>query len=77
MRIERLRCDCCGREVERCEKLVLPIRYRTSITETVLSPQELDICAECANVISNAYYNEAEKHNHSGILAIDVGGSNE
>lgn len=69
MKYELTRCDCCGKNHEVTIKLSLPI-ICDSYKERYLTVKELDICERCANVIKDAYYDEARRNNFTGIRAI-------
>ena len=71
MRTEKIFCDCCHKETQddECLLLTLPIKSMTT-SQNVLIAHEMEICLDCANKISMAYYEIAEKNGYSGIYEI-------
>ncbi len=70
MKIEKIKCDCCMREIidNKCLSLTLPI-----LTDNkVMVQREMDICAECATRFCKLYYQIAQEHSSTGFMALDM-----
>ena len=76
MKVEYMKCDCCGRERVKTMKVKLPIltiSYDLNNKE-VLIPVKLDICEECAKVIAKTYYKQAEEYGYTGVKCTQMDG---
>lgn len=62
-------CDCCGKESETILTCRLPITCFND-DDLCLISHDIDLCEQCANDISRAYYNLSRKYNKSGIIVI-------
>ncbi len=73
MKKETWICDCCGKEEPgEMMSLRLPIRDLNSrgFSSSFLTPEEMDLCFECAKVISDTYYERAKEKGWSGLKKI-------
>lgn len=71
MKITRYKCDGCHVETDNIITVKIPIRVTTN-TGIHLELHDIDLCQACANDISNAYYEIAMKHNHSGVRGLSI-----
>ena len=71
MRTEKIVCDCCHKETQsdECMRLKLPIIKQENYRK-VLIEHDMDLCLECVNKISRAYYEIANNNGYSGIVVI-------
>lgn len=66
-------CDACEKSTADIVTVKIPIISTGGSEGTCLRLHDIDLCHECANEISKAYYRIAEQHNNTGVRAVVVG----